>query len=239
MKICLVQKLLFSFEMNAVSAVLVSTIFAVSLQAGDIYGVVHAKGKLDGNEAAASGNYSSHKFKFAEKVNYDELTDFVVYIEGKFPDAKPPAEVKRVVTQKDAQFHPHVLPVMAGTKIEWPNEDEIYHNVFSISDNNPFDLGLYKKGQTPKPVLFEKPGKVDVFCSIHAKMYCIVLVLDNPYFASTDSHGRFKISNVPPGTYKITSWHERMPKHTEEVIVPATGQVEKNLTMGINVPKQP
>jgi plastocyanin len=164
------------------------------------------------------------------------MTDFVVYIEGKFPDAKPPTEIKRVVTQKDATFRPHVLPVMAGTKVEWPNEDEIYHNVFSSSDSNPFDLGLYKKGQTPKPWTFANPGKVDVFCSIHAKMYCIVLVLDNPYFASTDSTGQYKISNVPPGTYKITSWHERMPRTTEEITVPPTGKIEKNFLMEIKVP---
>src|SRR4051812_27195649 len=168
--------------MNQFRLVLVAMAFVVSLRAGDIYGVVHAKGKLDSADDSSSGNYQSRKFKFAEKVNYGDMTDFVVYIEGKFPDAKPPTEIKRVVTQKDATFRPHVLPVMAGTQVEWPNEDDIYHNVFSISDSNPFDLGLYKKGQTPKPFTFANRGKVDVFCSIHAKMYCIVLVLDNPHF---------------------------------------------------------
>lgn len=121
---------------------------------------------------------------------------------------------------------------MAGTKVEWPNEDEIYHNVFSISDSNPFDLGLYKKGEALKNVTFMKPGKVDVFCSIHAKMYCIVLVLDNPYFASTDKNGKFTISNVPPGTYKMTAWHERLPKLTQEITVPKTGMVKMNFEMG-------
>lgn len=213
-------------------AVLLTVVFVVSLRAGDISGVVHAKGKLDANDDSASSNYQSHKFKFAEKVNYDELTDFVVYIEGKFPDAKPPAEIKRVVTQKDATFKPHVLPVMAGTQVEWPNEDEIYHNVFSISESNPFDLGLYKKGETPKPFTFMKPGKVDVFCSIHAKMYCIVLVLDNPYFASAAGNGKYSITNVPAGTYKITAWHERLPKLTQEITVPEKGAVKMNFEMG-------
>ena len=224
--------------MKSFHLVLVVMAFVLSLHAGDIYGVVHAKGRLDA-DPSASGNYQSHKFKFAERVNYADMTDFVVYIEGKFPDAKPPTEIKRVVTQKDATFRPHVLPVMVGTKVEWPNEDEIYHNVFSVSETKQFDLNLYKKGQTPEPVLFEKPGKVDVFCSIHAKMYCIVLVLDNPYFASTDSSGHYKIPNVPPGTYKITSWHERMPKTTEEITVPATGKVEKNFLMQIKIPQKP
>jgi plastocyanin len=223
--------------MTVFRACLVTMAFVVSLRAGDISGVVRARGKLDAaNEVTSS--YQSRKFKFAEKVNYDELTDFVVYIEGKFADAKAPTEVKRVVTQKDATFRPHVLPVMVGTKVEWPNEDEIYHNVFSMSDAKPFDLDLYKKGQTPPPVLFEKPGKVDVFCSIHAKMYCIVLVLDNPYFASADRHGRYVIKNVPAGTYKVTSWHERLPKLTQEVTVPEEGAVKLDFMMGIkNLPK--
>jgi hypothetical protein len=69
-------------------------------------------------------------------------------------------------------------------------------------------------------------------------MYCIVLVLDNPYFASTDGSGHYKISNVPAGTYKITSWHERMPKTTEEITVPATGKVEKDFLMEIKVPQK-
>src|SRR3954467_12307595 len=132
--------------MNFFRAVLVAMATVVSLRAGDVSGIVRAKGKLDATDESASSNYQSRKFKFAPKVNYDELTDFVVFIEGKFPDAKPPVEAKRVVTQKDATFRPHVLPVMAGTKVEWPNEDEIYHNVFSISDAKQFDLGLYKKG---------------------------------------------------------------------------------------------
>jgi plastocyanin len=210
----------------------------VSLRAGDISGVVHAKGKLDANDAASSSNYQSRKFKFAPKVNYDELTDFIVYIEGKFPNAKAPDAPRRVVTQKDATFRPHVLPIMVGTKVEWPNEDEIYHNVFSKSDVKPFDLDLYKKGDKPPPVLFERPGKVDVFCSIHANMYCIVLVLDNPYFASADSNGKYTIKDVPAGTYKITAWHERLPNLTQEITVPEKGPVKLDFLMGIkNLPK--
>lgn len=224
--------------MTPFRSVLVLCAFVVSLRAGDISGFVHAKGKLDADQAAASGNYASHKFKFVEKVNYDEFTDFVVYIEGKFPDAKAPTEVKRVVTQKDATFHPHVLPVMAGTKVEWPNEDEIYHNVFSKSEAKQFDLDLYKKGDKIPPVTFERPGKVDVFCSIHAKMNCIVLVLDNPYFAATDSKGHYTIKNVPPGTYKITAWHERLPNLTQEITVTDKEPVKMDFMMGIkNLPK--
>jgi plastocyanin len=219
------------------TAVMVLGLVASSY-AGDITGIVRAKGKIDDNDLGIGPNYQSHKFKFAERVNYDALTDFIVFIDGKIPGVKPPTEHSRVVTQKDATFKPHVLPVMAGTVVEWPNEDEIYHNVFSKSDVKPFDLQLYKKGDAGKNVLFEKPGQVDVFCSIHARMTCIVLVLDNPYFSPSNEKNRYTIKNVPPGKYKLTAWHERLPSLTQEITVPETGVVNMDFLMGIkNLPK--
>jgi len=154
------------------------------LQAGTIRGVVRAQGKKEA-ETLPEGKYGSRKFKFVERVNYAELTDFVVYIDQELA-VKPaaPTQPLRVITQKDATFSPHVLPVVVGTTVEWPNRDDIFHNVFSYSEGNAFDLGLYK--EEIKTVPFNKVGRVDVFCSIHSKMHCIILVLPNPYFAKTD-----------------------------------------------------
>jgi len=134
-------------------------------------------------------------------------------------------------------FDPHVLPVMTGTRVEWPNNDSILHNVFSVSEACPFDLDLYK-APVIKSVKFDKPGRVDVFCSIHTRMNCIVLVVENPYFASTNEKGGYSITNVPPGTYKLKAWHERLPAQSQDITVPETGDMKVDFALGIkDLPK--
>lgn len=208
-------------------------LMALNISAGTIVGTVRAEGKTDQAGAAKSGKYESRKFKFVEKINYEELTDFVIYIDQPVTNlpAKPSKTVQ-IVTQRDAVFRPHVLPVLVGTTIEWPNKDEIFHNVFSMSESNPFDLGLYKDPEIKK-VRFDKPGKVDVFCSIHSQMNCVLLVLQNPFYATADQSGRFKLEDVPAGTYKLKAWHERLPAETKEIVVPESGEVRVEFTLGI------
>ncbi len=211
--------------------------------AGNITGTVRAQGKAGSDEGAASGKYDSHQFKFVERVNYDEMRDFIVYIDGPVtnqPDAKAP-ETKQVITrrvkQTGALFDPHVLPVMVGTTVEWPNNDQILHNVFSYSEPAKFDLGLYKSPHIEKWT-FDKPGRVDVFCSIHTRMNCIVLVLQNPFFAAANAKGNYSITNVPPGTYKLKAWHERLPEEVKDITIPESGDLKVDFTLGIkNLPK--
>lgn len=204
-------------------------------QAGTIVGTVQARGQ-SGNDAAG-GKYDSRKFKFAERVNYEALRDFVVYIEGPLgTNIVAPAKTVQVVTkktisQKGALFSPRVLPVVTGTTVEWPNEDEIFHNVFSISETKEFDLGLYKKPEVKK-VTFDKPGRADVFCSIHSTMSCVVLVLENSFFATTDEKGRYSIAGVPAGTYQLKAWHERLPSQRQTITVTATGELRVDFTLG-------
>src|SRR6185437_2100350 len=109
-----------------------------------ITGTIRAEGRQEAQEDLNSGKYESHKYKFFERVNYKDWRDFVVYIDQPVAGSAPPLEPVQVVIQKDATFVPHVLPVMVGTVVEWPNHDDIYHNVFSMSEAKPFDLGLYK-----------------------------------------------------------------------------------------------
>jgi plastocyanin len=222
---------------------LLPALFAVSAGAGTITGTIRAEGKpgTDG-DSAGGGAYASRKFKFVERVNYSELHDFVVYLEGPVggkpvvPETPATVESHHVV-QKGAVFTPHVLPVVVGTTVEWPNNDDIYHNVFSMSDAKPFDLGLYKHGEPGKRITFDKPGRVDVFCSIHAGMHCIILVLENPYFAVADDAGHYAITNVPPGTYHLTAWHERLPKQSREITVPPDGPLKADFVLSItNLP---
>jgi plastocyanin len=205
-----------------------------SLLAGTITGTVKAEGKPEAKEEIDSGKYESRKYKFLELINYDELKDFVVYIDqpvqGVDQVSKKPFEV---LIQKDATFKPHVLPVLVGTTVEWPNKDDIYHNVFSMSEAKPFDLGVYKHNEV-KRVTFDKPGRVDVFCSIHTKMSCIILVLENPFFAATDKNGTYKISNVPGGIYRLKAWHDRLPPQVKNVTVPQTGEVVMDFILTVS-----
>lgn len=215
-----------------------------SIFAGTIVGNVSAQGKTGADENSDSGGaYANRKYKFVPKVDYSAMHDFVVYIEGPVgTNTAPSTNVVSVMTEKvkqhGAMFDPHVLPIMVGTTVEWPNNDDIYHNVFSMSDAKQFDLGLYKGDPTNKWVTFDKPGRVDVFCSIHENMHCIVLVLENPYFAATDTDGNYKIQNVPAGKYKLKAWHERLPADEKEITVPADGEIKVDFTLGIkNLPQ--
>ncbi len=211
--------------------------------AGTITGSVCAQSKIDTDDTASDGAYASRKYKFVEKVDYAAMRDFVVFIEGKVgTNSTPSTNVVTVATtkiaQKSAVFSPHVLPVMVGTKVEWPNEDTIYHNVFSTSDAKSFDLDLYKGNPPEKRVTFDKLGRADVFCSIHANMHCVVLVLENSYFASTDENGNYTIHNIPPGTYKLKAWHERLPTDEREIVVPTNGAVKADFVLKVkNLPK--
>jgi plastocyanin len=211
---------------------------SVPAGAGTINGKVHAEGKAGADKDVLCGKYDSRAFKFAERVNYEEMHDFVVYIEGPVGTNQPnvPEKPLQVITakvsQKKAMFSPHVLPVVVGTTVEWPNNDDIYHNVFSYSEAKPFDLDLYK-APVVKSVMFDKPGRVDVFCSIHSSMSCVVLVLENPYYTSTTDKGVYSIPNVPPGKYRLKAWHERLPAQIREITMPETGDLKVDFTLGI------
>jgi plastocyanin len=221
---------------DAPSAVLAALLAYSGLcHAGTISGVVRAEGKEAPAQDGAGGKYESRKFKFAERINYAELRDFVVYIDQ--PAHSKASAGKKTIGQKGVAFTPRVLPIVVGTTVEWPNHDDIYHNVFSISDARQFDLGLYKAPEV-KRVPFDRPGRVDVFCSIHTTMSCIILVLENPWFAVSDAKGGYAITNVPPGSYKLKAWHERLPTLTKEIEVPEKGEVKMDFTLGIyNLPK--
>ncbi len=210
-------------------------------RAGTISGTIRGVPPPASPEGGGGGGaYDSRRYKYVEKIDYDKLRDFVVYIDQAMPEAAPAAGTQRTVktTQKDANFEPHVLPIVVGTAVRWPNEDDIFHNVFSTSDGNEFDLGYYKKERVPEMV-FSKVGKVDVFCAIHTKMHCIILVLPSPFFAAADEKGRFVIRGVPAGTYRLKGWHERLPARVVEVTVPADGEVRVDLALGVgDLPKR-
>ena len=121
--------------------------------------------------------------------------------------------------QRNEAFFPYVLAVQAGATVAFPNDDRTYHNVFSFSKAKRFDLGRYARGQS-KSVRFDRPGVVRVFCDIHAHMSAFILVFAHPYFAATDSEGRFQIPSVPAGSYTIAVWTDGIVRETRKIEVP-------------------
>jgi plastocyanin len=155
----------------------------------------------------------------------------VVYLEsaprGAFEQVEPG---RAVMDQRNETFVPHVLAVTAGTVVEFPNSDRIYHNVFSLSKGARFDLGRYETGHS-KSVRFDRPGVVRVFCEIHSHMNAFVLVFGHPFFAMTDIDGRYRIDNVPPGTYSLVAWNEGVSSEPRPVTVPDGGATEIDLAV--------
>jgi plastocyanin len=110
------------------------------------------------------------------------------------------------LVQKNKSFHPSLLVIPVGGKVEFPNHDPFFHNVFSLYEGKRFDLGLYESGTT-RFVQFDKPGVSFIFCNIHAEMSAVVIALPTPYYAISDARGELSIPNVPPGRYELQVFH--------------------------------
>jgi plastocyanin len=160
-----------------------------------------------------------------------EIRNVVLYVQNApASDVAPPA--RAAMEQTDERFIPHVLPVLRGTTVDFPNADDVFHNVFSLSSAKTFDLGRFPKGST-KAELFDRSGVVQVFCHIHSDMSAVVLVLDNPYFTVPAASGRYSIEGVPPGDYTVVGWHERIRPVLRTVHVTAgqTARVDFNIPL--------
>ena len=127
----------------------------------------------------------------------------VVWLEA--PHAAPASAAKIVLDQRNLNFYPHVLAVRVGTTVDFPNNDRVFHNVFSFRDGKRFDLGMYPIG-TLRRVTFDKPGLSRLFCNIHPNMAAYVMAVDTPYFGVADGQGAFTIPAVPPATYAYHTW---------------------------------
>ncbi len=158
-----------------------------------------------------------------EKMNGDDRTDrsnVVVFLD-RAPEGHP-HRPHIAISQADRVFTPRVTAIVKGTTVDFPNDDIIFHNVFSLSKTKAFDLDIYSPGKS-RSITFAKPGWAKVYCNIHPGMIAHVIVLDNPYFAVSDINGHFVIPNVPDGKYSIRTWHEFASSMKKRVDV--TGEV--------------
>jgi len=145
-----------------------------------------------------------------------------VYLDG----LRVPMKTNTVeIRQKNKQFSPRVAVVPLGTRVFFPNDDTIVHNVFSASAEQPFDLGTVKAGDKPNPVVMTKPGPLEIFCNIHAKMQADVLVVPNPHWARVAPDGTFELPDVPVGARRLVLWGPGLRSSSERVDVTAKGAV--------------
>lgn len=145
------------------------------------------------------------------------LTDAVVYVKEASGTFAPPS-APETIEQRGRTFIPHVLPVLRGTKVVFPNRDVVRHNVFSPSKGNTFNFGIYLPGDT-REVKLDVPGTVTLLCNIHEEMSGYVLVLQNPYYARVDGAGNFAIPGAPDGDYTLALWSAGQVRATQGVRV--------------------
>jgi plastocyanin len=170
----------------------------------------HAEGGAAGDHGAAAAGRT--------------LRQAIVYLDPA-PSHQRPQPIRVAMRQRNTTFIPHLLAVTVGSTVDFPNDDETYHNVFSLSKPRRFDLGRYAAGRS-KAVRFDQPGIVRVFCDIHSKMNAFIFVFDHPFYSVTDGEGRYRIDNVPQGSHQVTAWYEGVSKDTQRVTVAAGSNVQ-------------
>jgi len=199
---------------------------------------------------AFPANTLAGKIKGTVKVKGLRTPDnIVVYLNQAPPTEVDLSKTKFVMDQQNLAFIPQVLPIPVGSTVLFPNNDQVDHNVFSMSRTKTFNLGSYKPGDS-QTVVFDKPGIVELRCDVHAEMAAYILVMKNPYFAVTDKKGNFEIpdsgylqqvglegiADLPPGKYSIKTRHEKLKTQKKSIVVPDSGDGTIQLGLKRGVP---
>jgi plastocyanin len=155
------------------------------------------------------------------KVTGGEADAVYVYVDNV---KSAPVHGKSIqIKQEGKQFNPSYAVVQVGTNIMFPNEDSIFHNVFSQSPRNSFDLGAYRAGPPPRPVTMTAPGVVDVQCNMHESMRAAVLVVPNKLFTKVRSDGSYRLEGVPTGARRVVAWGPNLKPARQNIELGASG----------------
>ena len=158
------------------------------------------------------------------------VTDAVLWL--RTAPSRPGADTVVVaaprLAQRNQMFEPRVVVVPVGGRVSFPNLDPIYHNVFSVSPTRRFDLGKYGRGES-RTVRFDKPGVVSVYCDIHTDMAASIVVTPSHAWARPGEDGRYELSGLPAGRYRLVWWHPDSPGGEADVVVPGEGEVAWDL----------
>ncbi len=177
---------------------------------------------------ATAGSYPSRTVGVAPARHLPEIQNVVVFVESSTVEAVAPMRVR--MRQTDEEFVPHVVAITAGSTVDFPNDDLVFHNVFSLSRAATFDLGRYPR-HASKSRTFAEPGIVKVFCHLHSHMSAIVRVFAHPHFTIPDEQGRFTLAGLPSGRYTVAAWHERIGDVSTEVTVLEGGAASVSLSL--------
>jgi len=175
--------------------------------------------------------------------------NILVYVVKAPPIQEDLSKTTFIMDQQNLTFNPHILPIPVGASVDFPNNDKVDHNIFSLSRTKKFNLGSYKPGES-KAVLFDKPGMVELRCDVHAEMAAYIMVLKNPYFAVTDDQGRFEIpdskhleqngikgiKDLASGSYILKIWHEKLKTQKQIITIPKNGDVSVEITTARGTP---
>lgn len=215
-------------ELGAALVAANQTALASANQPGSIAGDVRVEVRSS-MRLANPGAYQTRQVTIAPQHEGSELENVVIFV--KAPGHVAATPVRAVIRQQDATFVPHVVAVTTGSSVEFPNDDVIFHSVFSLSRTASFDLGRYKRGES-RVRTFDTPGIVKVHCHLHSHMSAVVLVFDHPHFTQPDAAGRFALAGLPPGRHDVVAWHERVGEVTRQVTVRAG----ETTTVGFSLP---
>jgi plastocyanin len=155
--------------------------------------------------------------------------EVIVYLEDAPSTGKPPPG-PFAISQIGKSFEPRVLVVPVGARVDFPNLDELFHNVFSSAPGNGFDLGMYKSGASRSHV-FENPGIVPIFCNIHPQMVAYVLVVTNPFHTRAAADGSYTFTGVPPGRYTVATWSPWGRGERRPIVVAGGGQARADFVV--------
>jgi plastocyanin len=176
----------------------------------------------------AAGAVSTGIIKGSVTVAGQPTQDAVVSVEGIAPEqikAEAALKTKKaVMDQRNMKFNPHVLPILVGTTVDFPNHDTTWHNAYSKGGAKEFDLGLYPPGKS-RSVTFDKPGISRILCNAHPTMEAFIVVKEQPFFSGTDKSGNYRLDRIPLGNFRVRVWHPQLGATEAGVELLREGQV--------------
>src|SRR5438067_4180182 len=161
------------------------------------------------------------------------INETLVWLEPASGKAAPRPPAKFQMTTRGKTLVPHVLAIPVGSTVEFPNDDPISHNLFSLSTNNSFDLGIYRRG-AGKSHKFDTQGVVNVYCNVHPNMSSVIHVMGTPYYTFADPAGNYALADIPPGKYRLLVWNEQGGQSNADIEVSTSGTVAGSLALTLD-----